>query len=87
MIGAEGVPAAVAVELIAAGAEQFTASGVSAGVDFENGIADSVFVVIEGEAVEVCVAGGAGSVTGGLFHMVIINYPLIESQEKFAIVY
>jgi len=60
VIGAEGVAAAVAVELIAAGAEQFAASGVGAEMDIQDGVADSVFVVIEREAVIIGVAGGAG---------------------------
>ena len=69
MIGAEGEPAAVAVELIAARAEEFATSGVSAGVDFQDGIAESVLIVIEREAVIIGVAGGAGGGgVGGLAH-------------------
>ena len=59
MIGAEGEAAAVAVELIAAGAEEFAAGLMRAGVDFENDAAVAVFVVIEREPVEIGIAVGA----------------------------
>jgi hypothetical protein len=59
MIGAEGLAAPVAVELIAARAEELAAVGVGAWVDFEHGIR-AVFVVLDRNAVVVGIAGGAG---------------------------
>src|ERR1019366_231505 len=38
VIGAERLAASVAVELIAAGAEQFLANGIGAGADFQDGV-------------------------------------------------
>jgi hypothetical protein len=48
------------VELIAARTEEFAASVVGAGTDGKNGIA-AVFVVFNGETVEIGLAFGAGS--------------------------
>jgi len=60
VIGAERLSAVIAVELIAARAEQFAADFISAGMDGKHGIA-AVFVVFHGETVEIGLAFGAGS--------------------------
>jgi hypothetical protein len=59
MIGAEGLPASIAVELFAAGAKKLAAVSVGARVDFEHGIR-AVFVVLDRDAVVVGAAVGAG---------------------------
>jgi hypothetical protein len=57
VVGAEGLAASIAVELVAAGAEQFFAS--RAGVHFQDGVS-VIPVAFNGKAVKERVAGGAG---------------------------
>ena len=59
VIGAECSSAIVAVELIAAWAEEFAAGIVGAGVHRKHGIA-YFFVVFDGQTVEIGFAFGAG---------------------------
>ena len=59
VIGAEGFAAAIAMKLITGWAEEFAAVGVGAGMDWQDCVA-SVFVVFNGEAVEIRLAFGAG---------------------------
>ena len=61
MIGAERLPASIAVELAAAGTEQLAAIAVGARVHFEDNAAGAIFVVLERQALEQGVAIGAGS--------------------------
>ena len=67
VIGAEGVAAAVTGELIAAWAQQL-AAGPCAGFDFQQGIARSVFVVVDRKTFKEGIAGGAGSAGELLSH-------------------
>jgi hypothetical protein len=60
VIGAKGVTASVAVELIAGGAEKFAACGVCAGVNFEDGV-PALFVAFDRQAIKRGVAFGAAS--------------------------
>jgi hypothetical protein len=55
VVDAKGVAASVAMELIAGGAEKFTACSVRAGADFENCVA-AVFVAFDGQAIKRSVA-------------------------------
>ena len=57
MIGAEGLAALIAMELIAAGAEHRAACG--ARMDLQEDV-PTVFVIFDGETVKKCVAVGAG---------------------------
>jgi hypothetical protein len=59
VVGAERVTAAVAVELIAARAQQGSARRMSAGLHRDQGIS-AVFVALNWNAVKEGVAGGAG---------------------------
>lgn len=59
MIGAEGLAASIAMELIAAGAEHRAAISVGAEVDFQEDV-PAVFVIFDGEAIKEGVAGGTG---------------------------
>jgi hypothetical protein len=60
VIGTEKLTAAVAVELVAAGAEHLAAGGIGTRTNLEECIA-AVFVVFDRKALEKRVAGGAGS--------------------------
>ena len=60
VVDAERLATSVAIELIAAGAEELAAGGVRTGADFEEGVA-TVLVVFDRKALEERVAGGAGS--------------------------
>jgi hypothetical protein len=71
VIGAERVAAAIAVKLVAAGAEQFATGGVGAGPHFEDCVPD-VFVVFDWEAIKFRAAGGAGSGSESFSHEVIM---------------
>ena len=71
VIDAERLPTAVAVELVATGAQQFAAGRVSAGANFQDGVSN-VSVVLDGQAVEKGAAGGAGSGSELRFHEFII---------------
>jgi hypothetical protein len=62
VIGAESLPAPVAVELIAAGTEQCFAARIGTGLHGKSNV-PGVFVILHGKAVEVGVAGGA---SGGI---------------------
>jgi len=62
----------VAMELIAAGAEELAAGGVRTGADFEEGVA-AIFVVFDRKTFKECVAGGAGSGGELLSHKNIIR--------------
>ena len=59
VVGAECLATSVAMELIAAGAEELAAGGVRTRADFEEGVA-AVFVVLDRNAIEVGIAIGAG---------------------------
>ena len=74
VVSTEDFPASIAVELIAAGAEQFFANGIGAGVDFQEGIA-AVFVVLDRKTFKERVAGGAGGGVELLSH--VDNYALL----------
>jgi hypothetical protein len=65
VISAKRATTAVAVKLVAAGAEQLATGGVGAGPDFEDCV-PAVFVVFDGESVKFRTAGGAGSGGEGL---------------------
>jgi hypothetical protein len=60
VIGTERLTASVTVELVATGTEHFAACGIRTRADFEQCVA-AVFVVIDREALEQGIAGGAGS--------------------------
>jgi hypothetical protein len=60
VVGAKGLPAAVTVELIAAGAEEFAAIGIGARPHFENGAA-AVLAEFQGKAFKKRLAIGAFS--------------------------
>jgi len=62
VVDAERLATSVAMELIAAGAEELAAGGVRTRADFEEGVAP-VFVVLDRKALEKRLAGGA--VSGG----------------------
>ena len=74
VIGAERLAASVAVELIAAGAEQLAADRIGAGADFQEEIA-AVFVVLDRKTFKERVAGGAGGGVELLSH--VDNYALL----------
>jgi hypothetical protein len=69
--------AAIAVELIATGAEQRAASG--AGTHFQEDV-PAVLVVFDREALEECIAGGAGGGSEGVSHVFIMLDPLKKSK-------
>ena len=73
VIGAERLSAVIAVELIAARAEEFAAGVVGAGTDGKNGIA-AVFVVFNGKTVEIGLAFGAGSRSEAWSHKKIMTH-------------
>ena len=82
MIGAEGLAASVAMELIAGRAEELAAGVVGAGMDGQNGIA-AVFVVFNGETVEIGLAFGAGSGSEAWSaHATIMLDPLKDVKRK-----
>jgi len=72
VVRAEPLATAVAVELIAAGAEHLAAFGISARADFEDCVAAIFFVVLDRKTFEKRVAGGAGSRGKSRFHDNII---------------
>jgi hypothetical protein len=71
VVGAERVAASVAVELVAAGTQQFAADGIGAGVDFQECV-PAVFVVLDRKALEESIAGGAGDRSESVLHRFII---------------
>jgi hypothetical protein len=81
VIDAERLAASIAVELIAAGAEQRTASCARA--HFQEDV-PAIFVVFDREAFEECVAGGAGGGSELLSHVNNDSLALSYCQMKFA---
>ena len=75
VVRAKRLPASVAVELIAAGTQQFSAGGISARVDFEEGVA-AVFVVLNGKTLEQRIASGTRSGSESWSHVFIMHDPL-----------
>jgi len=73
MVGAERLPASIAVKLVAAGTQHLVAVGIGTGVHFQDCVS-AIFVVLDGKALKEGVACGAGS--GGEFwtHAFIIAY-------------
>ena len=63
--------APVAMKLIAAGTKHLAAGGVRARADFQESVA-AVFVVLDREALEEGVTGGAAAGSNVLFHKFII---------------
>ena len=70
MIGTECLAAPVAVKLVAAGTKHLAAGSVRARADFQESVA-AVFVVLDLEALEEGVAGGAGGGSKSAVHKFI----------------
>lgn len=80
VVYAEGVSAAVAMELVAAGAEKLTTGG--AGMQFEDRVAGAVFIVVERQAVEISIAVGASFGCEVPSHVMIIAQPPIAVKRQ-----
>ena len=70
MIGAEGLAAAVAMELVTTGAKELAAGGVGTGPNFEEGATVAIFVIFNWQALEQRVAGGAGGGSKSSSHVI-----------------
>lgn len=70
MIGAEGLTAAVAMELVATRAEELVAVSLGTGPNFEEGASVALIVIFDRKAVEEGVAIGAGGGSESLFHII-----------------
>jgi hypothetical protein len=72
VIGAEGIAAPVAVELIAARAQERSAGGVRTRFHRDHGVS-AVFIIFNGNTVEIGVAVGAGGGSKFRSHVYIMN--------------